>query len=70
MTVIDSCHSGDVTRYIPDEEDDIQTRQSPGREGPRPLDSYIFHTDPAAQDWLQDFRKNAGGDAYGAVRLS
>ncbi len=60
VTLIDSCHSGNATRNY-DDEAKTGVRQSPGRPGIRPLDSYIFFKDPAAQNWLQDFSQMPEG---------
>ena len=54
ITIIDSCNSGDATRYMGDEFEEV-VRQTPGSNATRPLDSYLFFDDPEAKPWLEDF---------------
>ncbi|CAA6814196.1 MAG: PGAP1-like protein, partial [uncultured Thiotrichaceae bacterium] len=56
VTIVDSCHSGGATRALEeDSEKQPQTRQTPGNQRMRPMESYIFYDDPSAQIWINDF---------------
>ena len=62
VTIIDSCNSGDATRYIGDDIEEQVARQTPSSNATRPLDSYIFFDEPEAQHWLNDFSKMPEGN--------
>ena len=52
VVIIDSCHSGHVSRAI--EEGDSATRQTSGQIEPRALEQFIFYNDALQQGWIND----------------
>ena len=63
ITIIDSCNSGDATRYLDAEPvDDVVTRQTPGSKAIRPLSTYLFYDDPKTKSWLDDFSNMPEGN--------
>ena len=52
VVIIDSCHSGHVSRAI--EEDDSATRQMSGQAEPRALEQFIFHEEALQQGWVDN----------------
>lgn len=74
VTIIDSCHAGDVTRYISPKHAETETkklniRQVPSTGGVRSLDSYHFYnTVNIGKDWLKAGMPEGGHIAISSCR--